>query len=140
LVSNTANLGCTKNVIIYGAGHAGVQLASALECGKEFESFAFIDDDKLLAIICLHNSEPIDPPAPVTITTLLVILALSSGNVLGSSGSVILLFREQIARGGPVTVTDPRIIRYFMTIPEAAQLVIQAGAMGQGGDMLDCLF
>ncbi|MCF7965042.1 MAG: polysaccharide biosynthesis protein [Methylobacter tundripaludum] len=57
------------------------------------------------------------------------------GNVLGSSGSVVPLFKEQIARGGPVTVTDERIIRYFMTIPEAAQLVIQAGAMGQGGDV-----
>jgi len=57
------------------------------------------------------------------------------GNVLGSSGSVIPLFREQIARGGPVTVTDKRVSRYFMTIPEAAQLVIQAGAMGQGGDV-----
>jgi FlaA1/EpsC-like NDP-sugar epimerase len=57
------------------------------------------------------------------------------GNVLESSGSVVPLFREQIQKGGPITVTDPRIIRYFMTIPEAAQLVIQAGAMGQGGDV-----
>ncbi|MGZ5009183.1 MAG: polysaccharide biosynthesis protein [Methylobacter sp.] len=57
------------------------------------------------------------------------------GNVLGSSGSVVPLFKEQIARGGPVTVTDERIIRYFMTIPEASQLVVQAGAMGHGGDV-----
>jgi len=115
-----------------------------LNCAKvaidnDVETFVLISTDKAV--------RPTNTMGATKRSAELVLQALSAkqsgtkftmvrfGNVLGSSGSVIPLFKQQIKDGGPVTVTDANIIRYFMTIPEAVELVVQAGAMGIGGDV-----
>ena len=85
---------------------------------------------RLAEMVCQGLQEPLQENIK---STKFVIVRF--GNVLGSSGSVIPKFREQISKGGPVTITHPEITRYFMSIPEAAQLVMQAGLMGAGGDI-----
>lgn len=88
---------------------------------------------RLAEIVCQGMQQPSRKEAPQFPETRFIIVRF--GNVLGSNGSVIPKFREQIAQGGPVTVTHPDITRYFMSIPEAAQLVMQAGCMGNGGEI-----
>lgn len=132
LVEDNVNAGVKNNIV-------GTWRCAEAAINSQVESFVLISTDKAV--------RPTNIMGATKRMAELVLQALSQrqsstrftmvrfGNVLGSSGSVIPKFKDQIAKGGPITLTHPDIIRYFMTIPEAAELVIQAGAMGKGGDV-----
>jgi FlaA1/EpsC-like NDP-sugar epimerase len=146
----------SPEIIIHAAAHKHVHLMEAnleeavsnniggtfnlIRLAHEFnvERFLFISTDKAVNPTSIMGSTK-------RISELIVqnaanrtgkpYIAVRFGNVLGSRGSVVPLFNQQIAQGGPVTVTDPEVKRYFMTIPEAVQLVLQATAIGKGGEV-----
>jgi UDP-N-acetylglucosamine 4,6-dehydratase len=105
------------------------------------------DEHRSQRVVCISSDKAVNPSSVMgcckRVTELLVqsqrfsrvACAVRFGNVMGSRGSVIPLFKQQIARRGPITITDPEVSRYFMTIPEAVLLVLQAGALSRGGEM-----
>lgn len=129
---------CPSEAVLTNVG--GTKLIADLSIKYEAQRFVMVSTDKAvnptnvmgaskrLAEIYVQQLASNNKATTKFITT-------RFGNVLGSNGSVLLRFRDQIAKGGPVTVTHPNIIRYFMTIPEATQLVMEAGSMGNGGEI-----
>ena len=124
-VNPTSVMGATKRVC-----EKIIQGINDIRQNKEYEKLAKVTINDGDRIITINPKELLQGKNPQT-----EFVAVRFGNVLGSNGSVIPLFKEQIASGGPVTVTHPEIIRYFMTIKEAVKLVLQAGSMAKGGEI-----
>ena len=117
-----------KNFVLISTDKA-VRPTNTMGCTKRLAELI------LQALACEANPIPHGDSSGIALANRTRYTMVRFGNVLGSSGSVVPLFRHQIQTGGPITVTHPEITRYFMTIPEAASLVIQAGSMGTGGDV-----
>jgi len=132
LVEDNPGEGVRNNIlgtmhIARAAAHSGTRRFVLISTDKAVRPTNIMGATKRMAELVLQSFEQLYPHTVFTMVRF--------GNVLGSSGSVVPLFRKQISSGGPITVTHAEVTRYFMTIPEAAQLVLQAGAMGCGGDV-----
>jgi FlaA1/EpsC-like NDP-sugar epimerase len=121
----TNNVLGTRNVV-HAARAAGVERLVMISTDKAVNPTSVMGASKRAAELIVHEA---------ALASGLPYMAVRFGNVLGSRGSVVLTFRQQIAAGGPVTVTDPEMKRFFMTIPEAVQLVLQAAVLGSGGEV-----
>lgn len=138
MIEMNAAAGVWNNVFgtlrtVEAARQSGVDTFVLVSTDKAVRPTSVMGCSKRLSEMVLQAKNIYDAGLSVRTTKLTMV---RFGNVLGSSGSVLPVFREQIKMGGPVTVTHPEIVRYFMTIPEAAQLVIQAGTLGEGGDVM----